>query len=132
LVARLQRLDGQRVGAHRRLEQFAGAGQALDVVGVGVRGDDHLAGRQAEVHAADQVDDLVHGVEVADVDEQPFAAAVDEVEVDAQAAAGLVVHLDDAGEQVFASEHGGTYLRRAPAAPQAASRRRSAGGIVTY
>ena len=96
---RLQRLDALGVGGDLGLEQFLGAGDALDVVGVGVRGDDHLAGGQVEVHLADQLDDLVDGVEIADVDEQEFAAAVDEVDVDAQAAAGLVVHLDDVRER---------------------------------
>ncbi len=98
---RLQRLDAERMGGHLGLEQLAGAGHALDVIGVGVRGDDHLAGGQVEVHLADQLDDLVDGVQVADVDEQELAAAVDEVDVDAQAAAGLVVHLDDAGKRYF-------------------------------
>ena len=44
--------------------------------------------------------------EVADVDEQELAAAVDEVDVDAQAAAGLVVHLDDVGKEILPRQHG--------------------------
>ena len=105
LVAGLQRLDAERMGGHLGLEQFLGAGEALDVVGVGVRGDDHLAGGQVEIHLPDQLDDLVDRVEVADVDEQELAAAVDEIDVDAQAPAGLVVHLDDVGEEILPRQH---------------------------
>src|SRR5208283_343400 len=79
--------------------------QALDVVGVGVGGNDHLARGQVKIHLADEFHDLVNRFQVADVDEQEFAAAVDQVNVDPEPAAGLVVHLDDVGEKVFAREH---------------------------
>src|SRR5262249_26434016 len=68
--------------------------------------DQHLAARQVEVHLPDQLDDLADGVLEADVDEQPFAAAVDQEDVDAEPPPGLVVHLDDVGEQVFPLAHG--------------------------
>ena len=42
-VAGFQRFDGLGVGGHFGLEQVAGAGDALDVVGVGVGGDQHFA-----------------------------------------------------------------------------------------
>ena len=41
-------------------------------------------------------------VKVADVDKNEFGAAVDEIDVHAQAPAGLVVHFDHVGEQIFA------------------------------
>ena len=85
------------MGGHLGLEHFLGAGQSLDMIGVGVRGDDHLAGGQIEIHLPDQFDDFLDRIEIADVDEQELAAAVDEINVDAQAPAGLVVHLDDVG-----------------------------------
>ena len=44
-------------------------------------------------------------VEVADVDEQEFAAAVDEIDIDSQASAGLVVHLDHVREEIFPRQH---------------------------
>ena len=103
LVAGLERLDAQRMGGDLGLEQFPGPGQALDVVGVGMRGDHHLAGGQVEVHLADQLDDFVDGFEIADVDQDELAAAVDEIDVDAQPPAGLVVHLDDVREEIFPS-----------------------------
>src|SRR5262249_59416810 len=80
---------------------------ALNVVGVGVRGDDHLAGGQVEVHGADEVDDLREGVEPADVDEQELGAAVDEIDVDPQAPAGLVVQLDHVRKEVLPLAHDG-------------------------
>ena len=86
------------MSGHRRLKQFAGAGQALDVVGIGVSGDDHLACRQVEIHAANELDDFIDGVKIADIDKHPFAAAVDQVDIDPQTATGLVVHLDDMGK----------------------------------
>jgi hypothetical protein len=44
-VAGLQRWNALRMGGHARLEQRAGAGQTLGVIGVGVAGDDHFASR---------------------------------------------------------------------------------------
>src|SRR5262249_54183757 len=81
-------------------------------IDVGVRGQDHLAVRQVEVHQADQLDDLVDGLLQADVDEEELAAAVDEIDVDAEGTARLVVHLDDVREDVFAWEHGRGPARR--------------------
>ena len=69
LVAALQGGDAERVGRHPGPEQLLGPGDPLDVVGVGVGGDDHLAGGQVEVHLADQVDNLVRGVKKSDVDQ---------------------------------------------------------------
>ncbi len=69
-------------------------------------GDDHLAGGQVEVHLADQLDDLPDGILVADVDEQELGAAINEIDVDTQPSAGLVVHLDDVGKQILPRQHG--------------------------
>ena len=99
--------DAGRMGGDLRLEQFSGAGDALNVIGVGVRGDQHLAGGQVEIHLANQLDDLVDGVEIADVDQQEFAAAIDEIDIDAQPAAGLVVHLDDVRKEILPWQHEG-------------------------
>ena len=88
------------------LQHLAGVGRPLDVVGVGVRGDKHFAGGQVEIHLADQLDDLVHGFQIANVDEGEFRPTVDEVDVDAEAPAGLVVHLDDVGKEVLPRQHG--------------------------
>ena len=93
------------MGGDLRLEQLLGPGHALDVIGVGVRGDDHLAVGQVEIHPANQIDDLVGRFQIADVDQQELAAAVDEIDVDAQPPAGLVVHLDDVREQVLPGQH---------------------------
>src|SRR5207249_2328211 len=86
-------------------QQLTGAGDPLNVVGVGMGGDDHLAGGQVEVHAPDQLDDLLHRIEIADVDQDELAAAVDQVDVHPEAPAGLKVHLDDTGEEVLPLEH---------------------------
>src|SRR5262249_16321804 len=100
LVTALDRLDAERVRRHLRLEQFLGPCDALNVVGVRVRGDDHLAGGQVEVHPPDQFDDFLDRVEETDVDEHELAAAVDQVNVHSQPPSGLVIHLDDVWEQI--------------------------------
>src|SRR5262249_1078523 len=87
------------------LQHLPGPRQALGVVHVGVRGDDQLARREAEVHLADQLEDLGQLVEEADVDQGVLGPAVDQVDVDPQAPPGLDVHLDDAGEDVAAFDH---------------------------
>jgi hypothetical protein len=58
-----------------------------------------------EVHLANQIDDFVHRVKKADIDEGKLTAAVDQVNIDSQTAPRLVVHFDDVGEYVFALEH---------------------------
>jgi len=75
------------------------------VVRVGVGGDDHLAGGQIEVHLANQLDDFIHRLDVADVDEDELAAAIDQIDIDPQAAASLVVHLDDMRKQILSGKH---------------------------
>ena len=80
--------DARRVGGHLGLEQLLGLGQPLDVVRVGVGGDEHLALRQIEVHLPDEFDDFGDGVLVADVDQNgQLVAAVDQIDVDAELAA---------------------------------------------
>ncbi len=76
------------------------------MVGISVRGDHHLASGQIEIHLPNQLDDLFNRVQVADVNEQKLAAAVDQVDVDPEPPAGLVVHFDDVREQVFPFQHG--------------------------
>ena len=65
LVALFERGDALGVGGDLALEDLAGAGQALGVVGVGVGRQDHLAGREAEVHLADQLEHVGQLVEEA-------------------------------------------------------------------
>ena len=102
-----------RMGGDLGLEQLAGVGRSLDVVGVGVRGDEHLAGGQVEIHLPDQLDDLVDACRDSRCrSSSELAAAVDEIDVDAQAPAGLVVHLDDVGKEIFPGQHGGRLERR--------------------
>src|SRR5262245_7706618 len=93
------------MGGDGRFEQFLSPGDALDMIRVRVRGDDHLARGQVKVHATDDVDDLFDGFKIADVDEEELAAAVDQVHIDAEASPGLIVHLDDMREQILPLEH---------------------------
>src|SRR5205823_4992631 len=88
------------------LHELASPREALDVVCIGMSGNDHFAGGQVEVHAANQIDDFIHSFQVADVDEEKFAAAVDEVDIHSQAPPGLVVHFDDVRKQVLPRKHG--------------------------
>ena len=105
LVALFERGDALGVRGDLALEDLAGPGQALGVVGVGVGGQDHLAGREAEVHLADQLEHVGQLVEEADVDQRVLGAAVDQVDVHPQPAPGLDVHLDHAGENVVTFDH---------------------------
>src|SRR5579884_2532307 len=105
------------MGSHLGFEDFLSAGEALDVIGVGVRGDNHLAGGQVEIHLANQLDDFVDGIEVADVDEKKLVAAIEKIDVDAQAPAGLVVHLDDSGEEVLPRQHDFSSRKRRQSLP---------------
>ena len=110
LVPVAERGDARRVGHDLALQDLARPRQPLGVVDVGVRGEDHLAGREAEVHLADQLEDVGQLVEEADVDQRVFLAAVDQVDVHAEAASRLDVQLDHAGEDVVALDHAGARL----------------------
>ena len=85
------------------------------MVGVGMSGDDQLAGREAEVHLPDQFQHVGEFVEEADVDQGVLPAAVDQVDIDPHPAPGLVVHLDHAGEEVVPLDHGCERLLGLPA-----------------
>ena len=81
-----QRLGRQWVTGDRRLEQLLDFGQPLDVIHVGVRGNQRLAIRQGEVELTDNLHDLVDGLVEADIDQQPLALVVHQVNIAAQAA----------------------------------------------
>ena len=76
--------DALGMGGDDASEDLAGAGQPLDVVDVGVRGDDQLACGQAEIHLPDQLQDIGELVEESDVDQGELGSAVDQVDVDPQ------------------------------------------------
>src|SRR5262245_48358899 len=106
-VSPLDRRDAQRVGEHLGLEPRLGSLEALDVVRVCVGGDDRFALGQAEVHLPDQLDDIVHRFLEPDIDEDVVAVpAVEQVDVDPEPPAGLVVQLDDTGKEVLPALHG--------------------------
>ena len=93
------------MGGDRRLEQLLGLGEALDVVDVGVRGDQRLALAEREIELADQLDAVVDRVLVADVDERPVGLVVDQVDAAADPPPGLVIQLDDVRKQRGPLEH---------------------------
>ena len=85
-------------GVRGGLRLQAGRGpqrKCLNVVGVGVRGEDHLALRQREIHRPDEVDDFVQRLGLTDVEQREFGAAVDEVDVHAEGFPGRDIQLDD-------------------------------------
>src|SRR5262249_29888834 len=53
LVGRIRRTDAEWMGRDLGLEAVFGGLEPLDVVGVGVGSDDHLAFREAEIRLAD-------------------------------------------------------------------------------
>ena len=105
LVPFLDGGDALGVGGDLAAEDFAGAGEALGVIDVGVGGDDQLAGRQAEIHLADQLEHVRELIEEADVDRGELGAAVDEVDVHTQSTTGLVVHLQHARKDITPLDH---------------------------
>ena len=107
LVARFERLGGQRMGGDRRLEHLLGLGEALDVVDVGVRGDQRLALRERKIELPDDLQALVDRVLVADVDQRPVVVVVvDQVDAATDPPPSLVVQLDDVREQRLTLQHG--------------------------
>ena len=111
-VATLQRLHGEGMGEDRRFEQRLRLGKTLDVVDIGVGRDEGLAGREGEVHLPDHLHDLFHVLGEADVDQHPLPVVIDQIDVAADPPPGLVVHLDDTGEQGAALEHRQSGRRR--------------------
>ena len=111
LVPLFERDDALGVGVDLALEQVPGPSQTLGVVGVGVGGQDHLAGGQAEIHLPDQFQDVGELVEEADVDQGVFGPAVDQINVNPQAPSGLDIHLDHPRKNVATLNHARTLLR---------------------
>src|SRR5262249_45237741 len=104
-VAGFQWLDAKRMGSHFRLEQFLRPSGALDMIRIGMRRDNHLARRQAEVHLADQFDNFFDRVNKADVNKDELVASIDEINIHTKPAAGLVVHFDDIRKDVLPFQH---------------------------
>ena len=100
-----QRFGGQRMADDLGLENLIQLGQALDVIDVGMRGDQHPAVRQRKIHLPDQLDDLVDRFVEADIDQQPIGAVVNQIDIAAQPLAGLVIDFDDMRENRFPLEH---------------------------
>ena len=58
------------------LENLFGFGQPLNVIDVGVRGDQGLAFTEREIKLANEIDHIVDGVFVADVEQRPLLVIV--------------------------------------------------------
>lgn len=92
------------------LEQLLGFGETLNVVDVGVGGDECLAVREGEVEHADGLYDFVDDFLVANVDQNPLVLVIDEVDVAPENATQLVIDFDDVWENGFALKHGQTVV----------------------
>ena len=89
----------QRMTHRLRLRQkVLGQFQSLDMIGVGVSNDQIFALRQRKIELADQIDDFAGRIFVANIDQQPFAAVMDQIHAAPQAPTRLVVHLDHMGK----------------------------------
>ncbi len=75
------------------------------MIDVGVSRHEVLALRQAKIHLPDDVDNVIDGVFVADVDQHPFLGIMHEIDTAPQAPAGLVVHFDDVREEFRTLSH---------------------------
>ena len=87
LVALLEGLHAPGMSGDRALEDLSGPGQSLGVIHVGVAGEDHLAGREAEAHLPRQLQDVGQLVQEPHVQEGVFLSAVDQVDIHAHPAA---------------------------------------------
>src|SRR5207244_6861902 len=105
LVARLQRRDGRRMCENGGLEKLLGLGQALDVIDVGMRGDQHLALAERKIHLPDELDDFLNRLLQADVDQQPVTAVKNQIDAAPENFPRLKVHLDYIRKNRLASEH---------------------------
>jgi crotonobetainyl-CoA:carnitine CoA-transferase CaiB-like acyl-CoA transferase len=86
----------------------------LDMIHIGMRGDQRFAPRQGEVQLADQLDDLLDRIFVTDIDQNPLVAVEDQVHIAAQNMSRLVIYLDHVRKNGATLKHRGT--REVPAA----------------
>ena len=61
--------------------------------------------RERKIHLPNQLDDFLHRLFEANIDQQPLVIVEDEIHAAAQDFARLVVHLDDVREDRLAGEH---------------------------
>jgi hypothetical protein len=92
----------------RRLEQLFCFGEALNVVYIGVGGDECLAVGEGEVEHPNRLHDFVDDFFVANVDQNPLVLVIDEVDIATENSPQLVVDFDDVWENRFALKHGQT------------------------
>ena len=89
-----------------RLEQLLGLGEALDVVDVGMRGDQRHALRERKIELPDDLQALVDRVFVADVDQRPVVVViVDQIDAAADPPPRLMIQLDDVRKQGLTLDH---------------------------
>ncbi len=100
-----QGLGGQLMARDCRLQRLLEMGEALDVIHVGVRGDDRLAVGKREIELPDQLEDFVGRVLKAHVDENPLRRVEDQIHVAPQPLAGLVIDLDHMGKDGLPRKH---------------------------
>ena len=112
LVAGFERGDGPRMGIDGGFEQLLGLGEALDVIDVGMRADQHFALAEREIHLPDHFDNLIDRILQADVDQDPFACVEDQINTAAQHLPGLEIHFEDVREDGLGGEHCGRGDRR--------------------
>ena len=95
-----ERLGGERVSSDRCLEKLLGLGEALDVVDIGVRGDQRDALREREIKLPNDLEAVVDCVFVADVDERPIVVVVvDQIDAATDPPPGLMIQLNDMRKQ---------------------------------
>ena len=99
------RRGGLRVRRRLRFQALAGRSQPLDVIGVRVRRDQHLALGQREIELADQLDHFVECVILPDIDERPFVPAVDQIDIHAERLGCLKIQFNHTGEEIFPGDH---------------------------
>jgi hypothetical protein len=61
---------------------------------------------QRKIHFANQIDNLLDRIGVADVDQHPLVAIVDQIDIRADDMAGLMIDFDDVGKKGLPFQHG--------------------------
>ena len=105
LVAGFERRNGPRMSKDGGFQELFRLGHALNVIDVGVSGDQHLALAEREIHVADQLNDFLDGFIEANVDQQPIAAVKNQIDAAAENLPRLEVHFDHIRKNRLAGEH---------------------------
>jgi hypothetical protein len=109
-----QSLGGQSVAADGRLQSLFEMREALNVIDIGVSGDNCLAIGEGKIELPDQLENLIGRLLKANVDQNPFCPVEDQIHIAPEPLAGLVIDLDDVRKDGLARQHGRASVPNSP------------------